>query len=247
MRTIIVEDEIPAMLRMRKLISDSNFPFSIVAECDTGAQAIKDIDQLKPDVIFLDIKLLDMSGFQVLSMIKHKPLVIFTTAYHEYALKAFDHFSVDYLTKPITNDRFNESIAKLATMKSYQENTSFYEIQEWIQKVKKKKSFIVKQRDKAILLDHEDISHFISEDKYLRVHLLSGKSYLINQTISHLEEELPETFIRVHRSRMININNIAQLRKLIKGRYLITMNDVDRSQLQTSYKYRNRLVSMLKL
>ena len=128
-KAFIVEDELPAMKRVKKLLSEHHFTVELVGEADNGKIAIEQIEVLRPDVLFLDIQLPDMTGFEVLSALTYQPLVIFTTAYDQYAIKAFESFSIDYLVKPFDANRFQLAIEKLKKMGNQQKQVDFQKLE----------------------------------------------------------------------------------------------------------------------
>lgn len=238
-KAIIIEDEIPGIARMRNLIATCPREIDVIAEACTGEDAINLIDKLKPELIFLDIQLLDMTGFEVLEEISHEPNIIFTTAYAEYALDAFNHFSIDYLLKPISQDRFNQAMEKLAAFNNVDRSHNFQEIQKFIEQRSKKSNntFSIHLRDKIILTEYEDISYFEADDKYVNIILSNGKKYLLSTTVNELEAELPSAFLRIHRSTIVNKDRVIELQKYFKGRYILTLNDHFQSKVKSSSSY----------
>jgi len=238
MKAYIVEDEVLATNRMNQLISENLHDIEVVGSSQTGKHAIKEINATKPDLLFLDIQLLDMSGLDLLKHLVYQPFVIFTTAYREYAIEAFDHFAVDYLLKPISQDRFDTAIKKLLTLKdksTLHTNPKFEPKQE--KKIKKRTSFSIKKNDKIILVDIDNVAWIKAEDKYVEIGEKNGKSHLLSKTLKNLIEELPENFIRIHRSYIINKNYVYEIHKHFKGRYVFKLSDTDRSSITSSETY----------
>lgn len=249
-KTIIIDDESPARMRVKKLMEAHPEQLHLLGEADCGSEAIKMIETLRPDAIFLDIQMPDMSGFDVLSHLSYQPFVIFTTAYSEYAIKAFESNSVDYLVKPIEAERFKKAIKKLELFSKTTNQNNWKKLEKLFQQIKPVKqifSLPVKKKDKIILIDFEDISHFKAEDKYVLAFMNDGSSHLLNKSITQLENELPEEFIRVHRSYIINRNYIFEIKKYFKGKLILYLKDKSQSEVMTGETYAEKIKGLLGL
>jgi len=236
---LIIEDEYPARLRMHQLLEAHTETIAILGEADTGKKAIALIEAQKPDVIFLDIQLPDMTGFDVLKKISYQPSIIFTTAYSEYALKAFENYSIDYLVKPIEKERFDQSIQKL---KHWDQKNKVDEqlVEHLLQAMKKPKmvqSLPIKKKDKIILVDFEQIVFFKAEDKYVNVHMNNGTEHLLSKSLSALADTLPEQFIRLHRSYIVNRKFVSEIQKYFKGKFILQLSDNNGSKITTGETY----------
>lgn len=247
---IIIEDEYPAILRLKHMVSLHSDAITLLTHADTGRAGIDSVNKLRPDVIFLDIHLPDMTGFEVLNALDYHPMVIFTTAYAEYAVQAFEVFSVDYLVKPFEESRFRKAIEKIAHFKQIESPpdyakmaTLFFEAQ----RKPKQTSLAVKSGNKILLIDFEDITHFKADDKYVTVSLPDNKSYLSEKSLSTLEQILPEQFIRIHRSYIINKVWIAEIHRYFKGRLMLVLDDKQRTTLITSDGYTQQVKEALGL
>lgn len=244
---IIVEDEKLAVDLMQRLISDHSDVIDLKDVAREGACAIEKINSIKPDLIFLDIQLPDMTGFDILQQLDYQPLVIFTTAYEQYAIKAFDAFCVDYLVKPITRDRFQKAIEKLSRIDEPQP-IDLEKLSVALDELKSKKkisSIPVTIADRIILIECLDITHLKGEDKYVRLFTKSGKSYLSNRTLSVLETTLPDNFTRIHRSCIVNRDHILDIRKHFKGKLLLKMDDLEQSSVTTGGRYTDSVKAIL--
>lgn len=239
MKAIVVEDEYPALNRMKELIEASSHQIEWVKEAMTGREAISLINANKVDVIFLDIQLPDMMGFDILPHLSYNPLIIFTTAYHEYALKAFEYYAIDYLLKPVTQERFDRAIQKLIDLKPSNPLESFGKIEEWMrQQIKQKnQSFPIKKKDRIILIDYDDIVYLKAEDKYVNVVLKTGEKHLITRSLTQLELEFPEGFLRVHRSYIVNRHFVYEIHKHFKGRFVLKLSDRANNSITTGEMY----------
>ena len=223
---------------------------SLIGQADTGKAAIDMTKQFHPDVLFLDIHLPDMNGFEVLQALDYHPMVIFTTAYAEYAIQAFEVFSVDYLVKPFDDLRFKKAIDKISQFQHLvpvpdyaKMATLFFEAQ----RKPKQTSLAVKSGHKILLIDYEDITYLKADDKYVTVSTATNKTYLCEKSLGMLEENLPDQFIRVHRSYLINKTWIAEIHRYFKGRLMLIIDDKNRTTIITSDSYTQIVKSVLGL
>lgn len=250
-RTLIIEDEYPARQRLQQMLAKHDY-IEVLAAVDTGQQAISQIDKLQPDVIFLDIHLPDVNGFEVLNSIGHNPIVIFSTAYEQYAIRAFDEYCVDYLLKPYTSDRLDKSIQKISyhlaqTNRPSMSSELLVQLQEALYPTKQLKTLAVGSSQNITLIDLKDIFYIKSEDKYTFVYKQDGSRWVCNKSMGELINVLSSSFLRVHRSYIVNVDHIEKIRKWIKGRYLITMLDEDSTVLRTSDAYKQAFKEKLQL
>lgn len=249
-QTIIIDDEQPARLRLKRLLSNHSDKINWVAEADCGRQAIELIEQHQPNVIFLDIQMPDMTGFEVLAALTYQPLVIFTTAYEQYAIQAFENYSIDYLVKPFGAARFDKAIQKLEKFGQRSTTLDYSKLEQLVKELKPTKettTFPVKVGDKIILIDFQNIAYFQAEDKYVRVYDKKGKSYLGDWSLGQLVEELPSNFLRVHRSYVVNKEMIGEIRKFFKGKFILTLKDEQRTSITTGGTYTDKIKKLLKL
>ena len=184
-----------------------------------------------------------LNGFEMLSKLgEHQPKVVFTTAYDQYAIKAFDEGSIDYLLKPIELERLDKTIHKL---KQTNLAKPILAIDDLLQQIKGKtvqKTLTVKLGDRILLIKIDDIIHIQAEEKYVFLYTVDGKKHLTDYTLSTLEGKLPEDFIRIHRSDIINTNYITEIRKGFNGALIFVMNNQAKvsSSRSNSESLRNR-------
>ncbi len=239
-KAFITEDEYPARLRVKKLLGPYSDEIELVGEADNGNKAIEQIEELRPDLLFLDIQLPDMTGFEMLAKLTYQPLVIFTTAYEAYAIKAFETYSIDYLVKPFDAQRFKKAIEKLRKF-GQQKNPIDYKKLETLLAEKTKKtistSLPIKMKDRILLIEHTDICFLKAEDKYVQIFTESGQSYLSDQSLGHFEKNLPDPFIRVHRSYIVNRSCIGEIRKYFRGKLILIMKDKGQTSIKTGGTY----------
>ena len=224
---IIIDDEKLA----RELLTEFLEPFNdieIVAECSNGKDAVEKIESLKPQLIFLDVQMPGMDGFDVLESIEHKPYVIFTTAYDQYAIKAFDKNAIDYLLKPLDEERFNVAVNRaFERIKADESNVEelITSIRGTIENTDGKFSthLFVQKSEKLLNIEVKNIIHLEASGDYT---VLSTKTdqFLSSSGIGKLEGKLdPEVFIRIHRSTIINLNYLKEIEKHFNGGLIVKM------------------------
>lgn len=223
---LIIDDE-PLARELLKEFLEQHADLTLIGECSKGTEAVDKIDELKPDLIFLDVQMPGMSGFDVLDEINHDPFVIFTTAYDQYAIKAFERNAVDYLLKPIDQERFKLAVDRAISRMNTEQNN----VGELLRNMKteNKTSYdshiFVQKSEKLINLPVEEIEHLEASGDYT---ILTTKNdqFVSSSGIGKLEEILnPETFIRVHRSTIININCLKEIEKHFNGGMIVKMNN----------------------
>lgn len=248
-RTLLIDDEKLARERLKKLLAGFESTFHIIGEAKNGTEAESLIQELKPDVIFLDIEMPGQNGFELLSKLSELPIVIFCTAHVEYALKAFDTNSIDYLVKPVNQERLEQTVKKI---NSFKDNLTAAQLQQVIKEIAEKKqvkkmtSITVKKKDKIIFIKLEDISHFEAQDKYVSIHTNQGEE-IIEQSLSKLEEKLPDYFLRVHRKYIINTHFIKDFQKYFNSRYLITLRTKENTSITSGRSYKEQLTNWMEL
>ena len=223
---IIVDDEKLA----RDLLMEFLEPYpeiEVLAQCSKGSEAIEKIEELKPKLIFLDVQMPGMNGFDVLEALEHKPFVIFTTAYDQYAIQAFDSNAIDYLLKPLDEERFRLAI-KRATDRIKAEDNNVDELLKSLQGAEGEGSkysthLFVQKSEKLLNLEVNDIMHLEASGDYT---ILTTKAdqFLSSSGIGKLEEKLdPDKFIRIHRSTIINLNYLKEIEKHFNGGLIVKM------------------------
>jgi two-component system LytT family response regulator len=232
--TLIIDDEQLARQRLKRLLKPFE-EFEIIGEAVNGADGLEKIELLKPELIFLDIEMPMLNGFEMLSRLQHQPKVIFTTAYDQYAIKAFEEETIDYLLKPIETERLEKTVKKLH--QSFQQPAVALPIEALMKQLMVKKdvkTLTVKIGDKILLIKLDDIVYIEAEEKYVFLHTIDGKKHLTDFTITSLEEKLPERFVRIHRSTLINTDCIKEIRKGFNGALVFIMTNTAGSKLTSS-------------
>ena len=248
-RTLIIDDMPLARERIRRVLS-YDADIEIVGECVDGKQAVDGIRNLNPDLVFLDIHMPEMSGFDVIEKVSvdKMPVIVFVTAYDEFALRAFEVHAFDYLLKPFEMERMQETIARAKELIQKGNNSNLDQrLSDLIKTVRKSEKYLkrlaIKSRDKSVLLMVEEIDYIVSDGNYLYIHF-GGKSHLIRASLQYFETRLdPEKFVRIHRSTIINVDSVKEMHPLFNGDQLIVMKD--KKQLNLSRKYRDRLNRLL--
>lgn len=250
---LIVDDEPLARKRMRILLEEFSSEVEILGEAGSGAAAIQQIRELMPDVVFLDIQMPDMDGFDVLHGLSEEevPLVVFTTAYDNFAVKAFEEDTVDYLLKPVEQERLAAAIEKVRRrLPGPEAEPTLPQDFDWDklrELVNRSDSYIqrlqIKIGDRIVFLNLDEVIRFQSEEKYTTVYAIDGR-YVIDTPLIELEKKLdPRNFVKVHRSHIVAIDYIAECRKTEQGKMVMILKDKNATQLQVSRsvikKFRN--------
>jgi two-component system, LytTR family, response regulator len=241
-RVLIVDDEPLARGMVREML-DQDPEAEIVGECANGREAISAIKSLVPDLIFLDVQMPEIGGFDVLESFKnqHLPRVIFVTAYDQYAVRAFDVHALDYLLKPFDRERFMTAWqrAKIHISKDQLDRRDQH-IMALLEELKAGATYIerlvVKTAGRVFFLDVSDIDCIEAEGNYVRVHN-GPKSYLLRETISGLETQLdPKKFLRIHRSAIVRLDKIKELQPWFHGEYHVILEGGKQLTLSRNYR-----------
>ena len=243
-RTILVDDEPAARRLMRSLLQEHHDTVEIVGEGGNGKDAIAAIEELKPDLVFLDIQMPDLTGFEVLDKLSLKPNIIFTTAYEQYAIRAFENFSIDYLLKPINEERLTQSIAKLKQFGRLNTSIDLSGLEDIIRQLKapqKATALPVKTGDRINLIRFEQISYLEANDKYVFIYMADGQKHITDQSLLALEEKLPPQFYRIQKSYIINKDRIKEMHRHFNSRYMFVMDDKASNRLVSGRTYHDAI------
>jgi two-component system, LytTR family, response regulator len=225
LRTIIVDDEELARSIIREYL-EGHPEVIIEAECSNGFEAVKAITELKPDLVFLDVQMPKLNGFEVLELIESDLTVIFVTAYEQYAVKAFEVHAIDYLLKPFSRERFDEALERA---KEKLNKELFFPQQEVIQSARPKgepvERVLVRDGSKVFVIPAAKIDYIEAQDDYIAIHS-DGKSHLKKQRLADLESILdPKHFVRIHRSYILNVDRLARLELYAKDSRMAILKD----------------------
>lgn len=229
-RIIIVEDERPARDLLKNYLEE--FPeMELVGEYDNGFDGLKAINEIQPDAIFLDVQMPKLTGFELLEVLDHQPEVIFTTAYDQFAIRAFERNAVDYLLKPFSKERFKEAIIKLSSRLDAKEGDT--KVESGIEKIRqhfaesdqKLNRVVIKKSGKIHVISTGDINYLEAQDDYVMVYTDEGR-FLKQQTMKYFEQHLDkQQFVRVHRSYIANISRIERIEPYEKSNFILILKD----------------------
>ena len=250
-RLLIVDDEAHARGRLRHSLKDQP-DFEIVGECANGRQALEAIRRDKPDLVFLDIQMPGLTGFDVCAQLSHNglplPFIIFCTAYDQYALKAFEVHAIDYLLKPFDRERFKQTLeharARLARSPSAPTNQRLTELLHALQLgAQQNDRLVFKEDGRVIFVRATAIDWLESDGNYVRIHC-GNESHYVRETLASLEAQLPaNSFMRVSRSAIVNLDRIKEFQPLFYGDYAVILQTG--AKLTLSRNYRDRLEKFL--
>ncbi|MDB5005844.1 MAG: yehT 4 [Mucilaginibacter sp.] len=219
-RALIIDDEPLARMVVKEYLQAFS-QIEVMQECNDGFEGLKAIQQHQPDLIFLDVQMPKINGFEMLELVDNPPAVIFTTAFDEYAIKAFEAHAVDYLLKPFNKDRFNKAIEKyLAQSPGSASPKKTEEVLEASNSPAQHERIVVKTGTKVKIIPVHDVEYLAADDDYVSVYTSEG-SFLKNKTMNFFEQTLdPRQFVRVHRSYMIAIQQITRIDPYEKDAHL---------------------------
>jgi two-component system LytT family response regulator len=232
-RVIIIDDESLARGLVRKYLEGIS-GVEISGECENGFEALKMVQDLKPDLLFLDIQMPKIDGFELLEVLDPKPQIIFTTAFDQYAIRAFEMNAVDYLLKPFSKERLEQALEKAMHKLSNKirqsgKSSQFDQLQQQIDDDKKElERVITRMGSKITVIPVEKIWYLESADDYVMIHSELG-NHLKEKTMKYFEEHLPgNRFVRIHRSFIVNISYIAGIELYEKDTHLISLKSGDK-------------------
>ena len=222
MKILIVDDEKLARQRLRGLLEQLKDDYSVIAEASNGQEALEKWHQCQADLLLLDIRMPGIDGLQVageLARQNNPPAVIFTTAYDDYALQAFDNNAVDYLLKPIRKNRLEAALAKAAIFSRNQ----WQDVQNELDIDPVREQICVHCQGNLHLVPVVDIHYFLADQEYVTVKT-AAREYLIEDPLKQLEIEFADQFLRVHRNALVSLKHIAELHKNSEGQLTIVFN-----------------------
>lgn len=237
LRALIADDEPLARARLSRLLAGEE-GVEIVASCGDGAQTVQAIRELRPDVAFLDIRMPGMDGFRALSALPKsaRPRVVFVTAYAEHAVRAFDAEATDYLLKPVSGDRLHEAVRRLRRSLT-EDGASVPAREETAGSPAFFSRLAVPDQGRLRVIAVEDIDHVLAQRNYVEL-FVGERAYRLRETLSHLEARLdPAQFVRIHRSRLVRVDCVADIEALAHGQYLLRLRSGIR--LRSGRSYRN--------
>ncbi|GAO41615.1 LytR/AlgR family response regulator transcription factor [Flavihumibacter petaseus] len=218
-KVILIDDE-PLASRMVKEYLEPYKDLSVQAICHDGFEGLKAIQQFQPDLIFLDIQMPKINGFEMLELLENPPAVIFTTAFDEYAIRAFEHHALDYLLKPFSQERFDKAVQKFL---SRHPQTAAEQTKALLETAaahpQQFDRVVIRENSNIRIIPIADIHYIEAADDYAKIVTGNG-SFLKNRTMAAFEKQLPpETFVRIHRSYIVHVAQITQLHPHEKETY----------------------------
>lgn len=249
LRTLIIDDESIARQRLARLLEAFDQHFLLVGEARNGIDGAAMVNHLKPDLIFLDIQMPGKTGFEMLEGLEHMPKVVFCTAYEDFALQAFNTLALDYLVKPVEEERLKLTLDKIEQSKVVGSNPP--QIKELIEMMKQQsgKHFLHsiphKIGDRVLLIKIENITHFVAKEKYVVFFNERGEQYLTDLSLKKLSERLPDNFVQVQRSTLVNTNFVKEFRKYFRGKYILMLDDVKGSRVETGRSFSDTIKGLI--
>lgn len=246
-RAIIIDDESAARDYIQYLLLEDDI-IEVIGEAVNGFKAVEEIVSKKPDLVFLDIQMPAMDGFEVIKHIEKiiVPQIIFVTAHDKYALKAFEVHALDYLLKPFDRDRFFAAVSRAKKVILSQRKRQIEDrMNNLLKSLKTDKRYftrlLIKSKARFFFIQTNDIAYIQAAGNYIIIYV-EKTEHLLRQTLSSMEEKLdPEKFVRIHRSAIVNIDRIKEIKTSMTGDYTIHM--LDGKELVLSRKYKDRLLS----
>ena len=249
-RVVIADDEPLARERVRAMLA-RHAEYQIVGEAGDGASTVEMIVRERPDILFLDIRMPELDGFEVLDALggmELTPAVIFTTAFSEYAVKAFEVRAVDYLLKPFDRARFERALASATDRRSRATGAVDEELRAILGSLRARQQypprFLVRSAGEMYFVRTSEIDWVDAQGNYMRLHT-GGKTHLVRDTMKEFMTKLdPAVFVRIHRSAIVNIDRVARIEPYVHGEYVVTLRDGTR--LTSSRAHSERLHAMLR-
>jgi two-component system, LytTR family, response regulator len=248
-RALIVDDEPLAREKIIDLLA-ADVGIEIIGECADGLSAVAAIEAQAPDLLFLDVQMPELDGFGVVELIEAErmPVVIFVTAYDQYALRAFEVHALDYLLKPFDRDRFGKALQRARRQIEHARAGTMSEqlaalLTDLKAKPKRLERLVIKAGGRVFFLRADEIDWIGAAANYVRLHI-GKENHLLRETINALAEKLdPEKFLRIHRSTIVNLERIKELQPWFHGDYVVILHDG--TQLTSSRSYREELHKLL--
>ncbi|HEV7590462.1 MAG TPA: LytTR family DNA-binding domain-containing protein [Longimicrobium sp.] len=254
MRVVVADDEPLARRRMLRLLREHDDDVDVVAVCETGAHAVEAIRETRPDLVFLDVQMPELDGFEVLERVGgNLPAVVFVTAHDRYALRAFEVHALDYLLKPFDVERFNQALERGRSQVERHGEGGAGGLEALLEQLARERGpaqpaprrrwldwVMVKARGRVEFVRTADIDWIEAEGNYVRLHA-GKKAWLVREKIGALEERLdPDAFLRVHRSSIVQVDRLAELHPMVAGDGILVLREG--TQVKLSRGYRRRLL-----
>ncbi|WP_420316381.1 LytR/AlgR family response regulator transcription factor [Ekhidna sp.] len=242
-RTLIIDDEHLARQIIRDYLKEDS-QMEIIGECGDGFDGFKQIIELKPDLVFLDVMMPKLTGFEMLELVERPPVIVFSTAYDEYAIKAFEQNAVDYLLKPYSKERFIEAVNKAKDKLDHStDQKAIHKVIENHQRPETLSRVAVRNGSKIHIVSADKIKYIEAQDDYVKLHTYDG-NFLKQQTMKYYENHLSENdFLRIHRSYIVRLKEISRVELMGKDTHVVLLQDG--TQLSVSRSGYSRLKEVL--
>ncbi len=235
-KTVLVEDEPHSLERLREVLQGAP-DLDIVGEATDGLSAIELINELQPELVFLDIHMPGCNGFEVLSRLSCRPMVVFVTAFDQFALKAFEASAVDYLLKPSSRERILQSVARVLERKKPVDAHLLDALRSALGKPQYLRRFLVKIGEEILVVPERDVLCFQAEDKYVNL-VTEGRTFVTDFTLKDLEQRLdPECFARIHKSTIVALSRVKKLTRWFQGSLVVILDDHAGTRLSVGRNY----------
>lgn len=229
---------------MQSLFRKFDNKIDLIGQAYNGKQAVEKINSLRPDLIFLDIQMPDMNGFEVLKHLEYQPYIIFCTAYDQYAIEAFNQNSIDYLLKPVDENRFAQCMDKIERLLPHRKTMDIGQLQELgklLNPSKKATAIPVSIGAKTIFVRCTQMAYCVAKDGYTSLMTDEGKEHICNLTLKQLEDRLPNEFIRVQKSYIVHKEKIEEIQKYFNNRLILKLNDKNHTKITTGTSYIDKI------
>jgi two-component system LytT family response regulator len=250
LRSLLIDDEPNARMRLRRLLKDEE-QVEIIGEAKDGLEAVTEIERLKPDLVFLDVQMPGLDGFETLKALPHKlslPLIIFVTGFHEHAMAAFDANAVAYLLKPIEPERLREMVERAWRLQNFADDRAqaANKVHQFTASVLPNfRQIVARKLDRFLLLDPAEILYFYMDHGIVRART-SDDTVWVNYQLSDLEEGLSEfNFFRAHRASLVNLRRVKEIRPSPRSAFLLIMDDTARTRIEVSERQARVLRSII--
>ncbi|MFN8208569.1 MAG: LytTR family DNA-binding domain-containing protein [Bacteroidales bacterium] len=239
-KTVIADDEELARIRLKSLIGNYPNKFEIAGEACDGDELRLLLNKGNIDVVFLDIEMPGKDVFSILEELKQKPFIIFCTAYDQYALKAFDSLAVDYLVKPVDEERFSQTVDKLNRFGMPMDEFGLQKVIDTLRKMDPKQApttIPCKRGDTTRLIKLDQVVYFESDDKLVFFYTTDGQRCTTDLSLKDLEKKLPAGFIRVSKSTIVNREYVREMHRYFRGRMILVLDDGQKTKITSGASY----------
>ena len=250
-RTLLVDDQTTGLAVLRDMLAYEP-DIEIVGTAASGRQAVESINQLAPDLVFLDVQMPVLDGFEVLAQIKlpRMPVIIFVTAHDDFALKAFEAHALDYLVKPCRLERLRSAVQRARQQIQSNQTGEIQQkldglLSDLMASAKYPERLAVKSNGRIVFLRLTDIDMVEAADNYVKLYV-GNETHMLRETLTALEEKLPpDRFVRISRSTIVNVESVKELHPMFHGEYVVTLHNGIRATLTRGYREQLRQLGVM--